>query len=50
MPRAMWRGAIQFGLVTVPVKPYLATEEQFIILQIESPEALANVEEIAADL
>ena len=26
MPRAMWRGAIQFGLVTVPVKLYLATE------------------------
>jgi len=26
MPRAMWRGAIQFGLVTVPVKLFLATE------------------------
>ncbi|HET7676886.1 MAG TPA: Ku protein [Candidatus Limnocylindrales bacterium] len=26
MPRAMWRGAIQFGLVTIPVKLYLATE------------------------
>src|SRR5688500_14512389 len=26
MPRSMWRGAIQCGLVTVPVKPYLATE------------------------
>jgi DNA end-binding protein Ku len=26
MARAMWRGAIQFGLVTVPVKLYLATE------------------------
>ena len=26
MPRSMWRGAIQFGLVTVPVKLYLATE------------------------
>src|SRR5918997_4370044 len=26
MPRAMWRGAIQFGLVTVPVELYLATE------------------------
>ena len=26
MPRAMWRGAIQFGLVTIPIKLYLATE------------------------
>ncbi len=26
MARAMWRGAIQFGLVTVPVKLYVATE------------------------
>jgi len=26
MPRAMWRGAIQFGLVTIPVKLFLATE------------------------
>jgi DNA end-binding protein Ku len=26
MPRAMWRGAIQFGLVTIPVRLYLATE------------------------
>jgi DNA end-binding protein Ku len=28
MPRAMWRGAIQFGLVTIPVKLYLATESR----------------------
>jgi DNA end-binding protein Ku len=27
MPRSMWRGAIQFGLVTIPVKLYLATEQ-----------------------
>ncbi len=26
MPRSMWRGAIQFGLVTIPVRLYLATE------------------------
>jgi len=26
MPRELWKGAIQFGLVTVPVKLYLATE------------------------
>jgi DNA end-binding protein Ku len=27
--RAMWKGAIQFGLVTVPVKMYLATESKY---------------------
>jgi len=26
--RAMWKGAIQFGLVTIPVKLYLATESR----------------------
>jgi DNA end-binding protein Ku len=26
MARSMWRGAIQFGLVTIPVRMYLATE------------------------
>ena len=30
MARAMWRGAIQFGLVTIPVKLYLATESKGI--------------------
>lgn len=28
MPRSMWKGAIQFGLVTIPVKMYLATESK----------------------
>jgi DNA end-binding protein Ku len=28
MPRTMWKGAISFGLVTVPVKLYPATEEK----------------------
>ena len=27
MARSMWRGAIQFGLVTIPIKLYLATEQ-----------------------
>jgi DNA end-binding protein Ku len=26
MPRAMWKGSIAFGLVTVPVSLYAATE------------------------
>jgi DNA end-binding protein Ku len=28
MPRAMWRGAIQFGLVTIPVRLFTATENR----------------------
>jgi DNA end-binding protein Ku len=28
MPRAMWKGAISFGLVTIPVSVYPATEEK----------------------
>ena len=31
MARAMWKGAIQFGLVTIPVKLYLATESDYTI-------------------
>ena len=30
MARSMWRGAIQFGLVTIPVRLYLATESKGI--------------------
>jgi len=29
--RAMWKGAIQFGLVTIPVKLYVATESSYTI-------------------
>ncbi len=29
MARSMWKGAIQFGLVTIPVKLYLATESKY---------------------
>ena len=28
MPRTMWKGAISFGLVTIPVGLYPATEEK----------------------
>ena len=30
MARSMWRGAIQWGLVTIPIKLYLATESRSI--------------------
>ncbi len=31
MARSMWKGAIQFGLVTIPVKLYTATESDYTI-------------------
>lgn len=30
MPRSLWKGAVSFGLVTIPVKLYSATEEKDI--------------------
>lgn len=30
MPRSIWKGAISFGLVTIPIKMYSATEEKDI--------------------
>ena len=30
MPRSLWKGAVSFGLVTIPVKLYGATEEKDI--------------------
>ena len=43
-------GNIDGAFCMIPTAEYIAqcNEQQFIILQIESPEALANVEEIAA--
>ena len=31
MPRSMWKGAISFGLITIPVKLYTATESDYAI-------------------
>ncbi len=31
MARSMWKGAIQFGLITIPVKLYTATESDYAI-------------------
>ena len=28
MPRAIWKGAVSFGMVTIPIKLYTATEEK----------------------
>ncbi len=45
MARPMWKGAIQFGLVTIPVKLYLATEpKQTIRFNMLHKEDLSRIE------
>lgn len=45
MARPMWKGAIQFGLVTIPVKLYLATEpRQTIRFNMLHKEDLSRIE------
>ena len=38
MPRSIWKGAISFGLVTIPVKLFSATEEKDISFSQVHPE------------
>ena len=38
MPRSIWKGAISFGLVTIPVKLFSATEEKDISFRQVHPE------------
>jgi DNA end-binding protein Ku len=44
MARSMWRGAIQFGLVTIPVKLYLATESGGIGFNMLHKEDLSRIQ------
>ena len=44
MARAMWKGAIQFGLVTIPVKLYLATESKGISFNMLHKEDLSRIQ------
>ncbi len=39
MPRSIWKGAISFGLVSIPVKLYSATEEKDISFRQVHPPA-----------
>ena len=43
MARAMWKGAIQFGLVTIPVKLYLATESKGISFNMLHKDDLSRI-------
>jgi len=42
--RAMWKGAIQFGLVTIPVKLYLATESKGIAFNMLHKDDLSRIQ------
>jgi DNA end-binding protein Ku len=42
--RAMWKGAIQFGLVTIPIKLYLATESKGISFNMLHKEDLSRIQ------
>ena len=44
MARAMWKGAIQFGLVTIPVKLYLATESKGISFNMLHKDDLSRIQ------
>ena len=44
MARAMWRGAIQFGLVTIPVRLYLATESKGISFNMLHAKDLSRIQ------
>jgi DNA end-binding protein Ku len=42
--RAMWKGAVQFGLVTIPVKLYLATESKGISFNMLHKDDLSRIQ------
>ena len=44
MARAMWKGAVQFGLVTIPVKLYLATESKGIAFNMLHKDDLSRIQ------
>ncbi len=44
MARSMWRGAIQFGLVTIPVRLYLATESRGISFNMLHESCLSRIQ------
>src|ERR1700675_5149949 len=44
MARLMWKGAIQFGLVTIPVKLYLATESKGISFNMLHKDDLSRIQ------
>jgi len=45
MARSMWRGAIQFGLVTIPVRLYLATESKTLAFNMLHESCLNRIQQ-----
>jgi len=43
MPRSMWRGAISFGMVAIPVRLYLATESKSVSFRLLCPNDLQPI-------
>ncbi|MEO8897435.1 MAG: Ku protein [Candidatus Dormibacter sp.] len=43
MPRSMWRGAISFGMVAIPVRLYLATESKSVSFRMLCPDDLTPI-------
>ena len=43
MPRSMWRGAISFGMVAIPVRLYLATESKSVSVRLLCPNDLTPI-------
>lgn len=45
MPRPMWRGAISFGMVAIPVRMYLATETRSVSFRLLCPSCLRPIKQ-----
>lgn len=45
MPRPMWRGAISFGMVAIPVRMYLATESRSVSFRLLCPSCLRPIKQ-----
>ena len=43
MPRPLWKGAISFGMVTIPIKLYTATEEKDVHFNMLHAEDMSRI-------
>lgn len=49
MPRPIWRGAVSFGMVSIPVRLYTATENKDIAFRQLTPDGRTRVRQIRID-
>ena len=45
MPRPLWKGAISFGMVTIPIKLYTATEEKDVHFNMLHAEDMSRIKQ-----